>query len=154
MRVHKEKYKKAVKMLEEGKSYREISKELGLSFSQIRDISRNMGIYVDLEERKRELRRLKREIKKLERYKAQLEKEIEKKRSIIEGLEEAVEELNSIDKLVEDILHKFYMGGRLYIPKEFRDLEEKMKKFHGSVVRLNASVYVEKAIKVLEKVSH
>jgi len=55
MRIHKEKYKKVVKMLEEGKSYREISRELGLSFSQIREISRNMGIYVNLEEEKKEV---------------------------------------------------------------------------------------------------
>ncbi|RLI86706.1 MAG: hypothetical protein DRO98_05030 [Archaeoglobales archaeon] len=53
MRVHKQKYERAVELLKEGKSPKEIAKKVGLSIKQILEIAELHDIYVDLDELKK-----------------------------------------------------------------------------------------------------
>jgi len=53
VRVHKQKYERAVELLKEGKSPKEIAKKVGLSIKQILEIAELHDIYVDLDELKK-----------------------------------------------------------------------------------------------------
>ncbi len=156
MRVHKRKYKKAVEMLKQGKSYREIAKQLGLSISQISEIAKNMDIYVDLSEERRKLRR---EIRELKRQKAELEKEIRKEKDIIEGVKESLEELEAIEEILsgiyESILEERAKPAKSWTEKKFyesRTMEELMRRI-GKFNEALAKIRIRRYMKELEKMT-
>ena len=156
MRVHKEKYKKAVEMLIQGKSYREIAKRLGLSISQISEIAKGLDLYVDLREERRKLRR---EIRKLKSQKEQLEKEIAEKREVLSGLEECFEKLGRVEELTRKIYDNILEGKTeplkskaerdFYQSKLIEELMGRIREFHRAYARLELEHYAEKLREVL-----
>ena len=156
MRVHKEKYKKAVEMLIQGKSYREIAKRLGLSISQISEIAKGLDLYIDLRE---ERRKLGRKIRELKSQREQLEKEIAEKREVISALEECFEKLSLVKKLTEKIYDNILEGKAeplkskaerdFYESELIKELTRRIEEFNRAYVRLELENYAEKLREVL-----
>jgi hypothetical protein len=70
MRIHKNKYEKVISLLREGKSPKEIARQLKLNVRQILEVAEIEGFYVDLKKLKKELeeelKERRKELKKLE----------------------------------------------------------------------------------------
>ncbi|BAA29496.1 hypothetical protein [Pyrococcus horikoshii] len=58
VKVHREKFERAVELLENGVSPRRVAKELGLSLNQVYSIAEHLDIYLDLRELEEEVTRL------------------------------------------------------------------------------------------------
>jgi hypothetical protein len=71
MYIHRDKLEAALKLMEEGRSTRDVARQVGLSFKQLKYVRRLSGVYVDVKEYGRRLERLreerKAELQRLER---------------------------------------------------------------------------------------
>ncbi|MEZ0345239.1 MAG: hypothetical protein ABWK01_01640 [Infirmifilum sp.] len=109
-RVHRDKLECALKMLKEGHSLREIARSCGLSLTQVSEIARAHGYYVDVEEKIKEeikkleeqRRSLQREVRGLEERKLELAKEVENLKKLRGDLESSVNELGK--RLKKEVL--------------------------------------------------
>jgi transposase-like protein len=61
MHIHKDKLEAALKLMEEGRSTRDVARQVGLNFKQLKYVRRLSGVYVDVKEYGRRLERLREE---------------------------------------------------------------------------------------------
>jgi len=88
MYIHRDKLEKALALLSEGKGTREVSRQVGLNFTQLQYIRKLTGLYVDVKAYENELKRLR------EEKRAELER--------LERLDELVKLKRQEAKAVED----------------------------------------------------
>jgi DNA repair exonuclease SbcCD ATPase subunit len=123
MHIHKDKLEKALAMLGEGKSTREVAKTVGLSFSQLKQVARLSGVYVEVKEYGRRLERLrserKAELERLER----LDELIRRRETEVKSLQ--AEEEAIICSLLEEaeVFMKFVDGLVAALEKAREDLD-------------------------------
>lgn len=102
--IPKEKLAKAMQMLSEGMTTREVSKALRLNFNQLKYIRKLMGIYVDVQEYEKQLVKL-REEKRAEIQRLNgIEAEIEAKRLLLKRLEGQIGEMGKLKGVVDKVL--------------------------------------------------
>ena len=95
MYIHKDKLEKALALLAEGKSTREVSKLVGLNFTQLQYVRRLTGLYIDIKAYEDELKRLREERRaELERLR-RLDELIKRKTQEVEEVEHKVNEVLS-----------------------------------------------------------
>lgn len=82
MRIHRDKFEIAKRMLLEGHSQREVAAATHLSLPQVNAIAKILNIYVDVEEKKKEVERA---MAELEKKNIELQAEIQKKSAEIEA---------------------------------------------------------------------
>lgn len=109
--IHKEKLERALELLAQGRNTREVSRETGLSFSQLKHVRKLTGAYVDVKTYEQKLKRLRTEkrdeLERLERLDEEVKhKEGELKR-LVERLEDMRRACDCYVSLYEDIRHKF-----------------------------------------------
>jgi DNA repair exonuclease SbcCD ATPase subunit len=97
---HKDKLKKALALLSEGKGTREVSKQVGLNFTQLQHIRKLTGLYVDVKAYENKLKKLREEkwaeLKRLEH--------------LDELIKRKIKELMAIEGKVNRILSSFKEG--------------------------------------------
>jgi len=125
VRVHRDKLFRALDMLANGKTAREVSRETGLSFTQLKEIREVLPLYVEVRELEKKLLevkdeyedllrkyhslsikvdKLRREVKDLTEVKSKLEKELMTLKKNRDKLEEKLRELeNASRNVVEDL---------------------------------------------------
>lgn len=98
MKIHKDKYDKAVKLLEGGYSFRYTAKTSRLSISQVNEIAKILRCYRDAEEEKKRLEKeLKEKRTKLKKIDAEIFNLAQKKRLV-------KEEVRLAHKVLEEIV--------------------------------------------------
>jgi DNA-binding transcriptional MerR regulator len=97
MYIHKDKLEAALKLMEEGRSTRDVARQTGLSFKQLKYVRRLSGMYVDVKEYGRRLERLR------EERRAELER-LEHLDELVRLRSREVEELEAkADEILESV---------------------------------------------------
>jgi len=97
MHIHKDKLEAALKLMGEGRSTRDVARQVGLSFKQLKYVRRLSGVYVDVEEYGRRLERLR------EERKAELQR-LEHLDELVRRRSREVEELEAkADEVLESV---------------------------------------------------
>lgn len=125
VRVHKDKAFKALDMLAEGRTVREIAKEVGLSFTQLKELREVLPLYVEVRELEEKLRDIRedylsklRELQELEDEKKRLQDEVDSLRRERHRLQQEIEPLraerdrleNEIDRVLNEGITDFHKG--------------------------------------------
>jgi len=96
MRIHRDKLERALRLMAQGKSTREVAKETGLSFGQLKKIREVSDVYVEVETYKKRLEKLREEklpgIKGLENLDSEIKAREERVRMLKEAEHRAISE--------------------------------------------------------------
>jgi hypothetical protein len=105
MHIHRSKLEAALKLMEEGKSTRDVAKQTGLSFKQLKHVMRLSKAYIDIKDYG----------KRLEKLRHEKHLELQRLEHVNELLKRKTQELMAIEDKVNGILSFFNEEAKTFI---------------------------------------